>query len=312
MSTIFLDRDAKYYLVDARHKEHSPCLGKTKRKETEVFMRKQQHSLSGKLLTVFLIFLALSITIFMQHPRRVQGAASSTGIWKVYTIPIPVGYSKLIFDDEFNGTTLDTSKWITNAGRGGVCTSVDVGGIACFDPQAVSVSNGSAHIETNRQSINGYSYLAGIINTDTKYYFTYGYFDIRAKMPKGDGLWSGIWLYNTVGDANEIDIVELRGKDPRTAYQTFQGNNVGKTQFNTGGTDWSLAYHDYAVMWQPGLLIFYIDGIERGRVTTAVPSEKMYLMLDSDVGGSTAWSGSPDSSTPFPSYLDVEYVRVYQ
>ena len=65
-------------------------------------------------------------------------------------------------------------------------------------------------------------------------------------------------------------------------------------------------------MWQTGLLIFYIDGIERGRVTTAVPSEKMYLMLDSDVGGSTAWSGPPDSSTPFPSYLDVDYVRVYQ
>ena len=230
-------------------------------------------------------------------------------------IPIPVGYSKLIFDDEFHSTTLDTSKWITNAGRGGVCTSVDVGGIACFDPQAVSVSNGSAHIETNRQSINGFSYLAGIINTDTQYYFTYGYFDIRAKMPKGNGLWSGLWLYNTwtlPNDSNEIDIVELLGKDPTTTYQTFHNYNGGQTQFTSTDTDWTQGYHDYAVNWEPGLLVFYIDGIERGRVTTAVPSEKMYLMLDSDVGGSTAWSGPPDSSTPFPSYLDIEYVRVYE
>jgi beta-glucanase (GH16 family) len=95
-----------------------------------------------------------------------------------------------------------------------------------------------------------------------------------------------------VEDANEIDIVELLGKDSSIAHQTFHGNTVGQTQFNTGGTDWTLAYHTYAVKWQPGPLIFYIDGIERGRVATRVPSEKMYLLLDSDVGGSTAWSES--------------------
>src|SRR5947209_13694270 len=270
------------------------------------------HSFEILLLLVLLIVHPLPALSTQQRQEIRQQAATarhaSEPIW-------PPGVDSswhLVFDDEFNSRTLDSTRWITNAGRGGTCTSVDVGGVACFDSSAISVSNGNVHIEANKERINGMDYLAGIINTDTKYYFTYGYFDIRAKMPKGDGLWGSIWLYNQAGDSNEIDIVELLGKDPTTAHQTMHSTTSGKHQYSSIGTDWTRGYHDYAVKWQPGRLTFYIDGIVGGTVANGVPAEKLFLMVNLDVGGRNTWSGPPDISTPWPSYINIDYVKVYQ
>lgn len=269
------------------------------------------------LLGVLLVELPLTVFLSRQHQQTLQPAATATSsaitnanaTW-------PPGLDRswhLVFDDEFQGATLNTGKWITGANRpGSTCTTVDSGGIACFDQSAVHVDNGAVHIEANREHIKGYAYLAGMINTDTKYYFTYGYFDIRAKVASGHGFWNSLWLYNPSGDANEIDILEYLGKDPTTAHQTIHSTGTPQRQFNTGGTDWSQNYHDYAVKWQPGRLTFYIDGITRGTVTSGVPAEKLFLIADLDVGGSKAWSGPPDGTTPFPGYLTLDYVRVYQ
>jgi beta-glucanase (GH16 family) len=264
------------------------------------------------LLLVLLINHPL-ISLSSQQKQEFRQAAATTLHAPGPILPSGLDSSwHLVFDDEFNGRTLDSTRWITNAGRGGKCTSVDMGGVACFDSSAITVNNGNVHIEANKERINGMDYLAGIINTDTKHYFTYGYFDIRAKMPKGDGLWGSIWLYNQAEDNNEIDIVELLGKDPTTAHQTLHSTTTGKHQYNSIGKDWTRDYHDYAVKWQPGRLTFYIDGVVRGTVTHGVPAEKLFLMSNLDVGGKNAWSGPPDASTPWPSYINIDYVRVYQ
>ncbi len=270
------------------------------------------------ILLLGVIQLVIPLTIFVIQHR--QHAPEHTAIAIVTPSLSKTALSSnldsswhLVFDDEFQGTTLDASKWITNANRpGGSCTTVDTGGIACFDQSAIRVGNGAVQIEANKERVKGYSYLAGIITTDTKYSFEYGYFDIRAKVAKGSGFWNSLWLYNQSGDANEIDILEFLGKDPTTAHQTMHGISTPQRQFNTRGIDWSQDYHDYAVKWQPGRLTFYIDGIARGTVTNGVPAEKLFLIADLDVGGSKAWSGPTDSSTPFPSFLALDYVRVYQ
>jgi beta-glucanase (GH16 family) len=264
---------------------------------------------------LLLVLLIVHMLLDLPSQQRQVIHQQTAPIWHATEPILPPGLDSswhLVFDDEFNGRTLDSTKWITNAGRGGTCTSVDVGGAACFDSSAISVSNGNVHIEANKESINGMDYLAGIINTDTKYYFTYGYFDIRAKMPKGAGLWGSIWLYNQAGDANEIDIVELLGKDPTITHQTLHSPFTRQHQYNSIGEDWTRDYHDYAVKWQPGRLTFYIDGVARGTVTNGVPSEKLFLISSLDVGGRNAWSGPPSVSTPWPSYINIDYVRVYQ
>ncbi|MBL8015490.1 MAG: family 16 glycosylhydrolase, partial [Candidatus Doudnabacteria bacterium] len=64
--------------------------------------------------------------------------------------------------------------------------------------------------------------------------------------------------------------------------------------------------------WQPDALVWYVDGIERWRFIDAanIPSEPMYLLLNLAVGGD--WPGPPDASTIFPSYYEIDYVRVWK
>ena len=78
------------------------------------------------------------------------------------------------------------------------------------------------------------------------------------------------------------------------------------------GPDFSAGWHTFGVEWEPGAIVWYVDGIERWRftVTSRIPNEPMHVLLNLAVGGE--WPGSPDTSTAFPSYYDVDYVRVWQ
>lgn len=82
------------------------------------------------------------------------------------------------------------------------------------------------------------------------------------------------------------------------------------------GSQWTGAaiaggWHRFAIDWRPGRLTWLVDGVERFRVTgRPVPRERMYLVANLAVGGD--WPGSPDSSTPFPSSLEIDYVRVWR
>ncbi len=76
------------------------------------------------------------------------------------------------------------------------------------------------------------------------------------------------------------------------------------------GPDFTKSYHTYAVDWQPNEIVWYVDGVERFHVTENVPSVPMYILANLAVGGD--WPGNPDATTPFPSYMDIDYIRVYQ
>jgi beta-glucanase (GH16 family) len=219
---------------------------------------------------------------------------------------------QLVFADEFDGTVLDDAKWRTDVWSGAQC-SCQQGALSCYIPESVMVSNGACHLQTNQQAApQGHEYIGAIINTDTKYFFTYGYVDVRVKLPKGQGMWPAVWLYNPAYTANEIDIVEFLGGHPTTVYQTFHPLGGGQTQFTAQAADWSLDYHHFAVRWLPGEIVFYIDDVEQGRVTEEVTAERMYLMINNDVGGPSSWGGAVDDSTQFPNFVDVDCVHIYQ
>ena len=84
------------------------------------------------------------------------------------------------------------------------------------------------------------------------------------------------------------------------------------------GRYWSTAYHDFAVLWEPGMLTWFVDGKEFSRTSQHVPSTAAYLVLDNEVGlGDTgprgpngSWAGDP-SGTPFPQVMMVDHVRVW-
>ena len=77
-------------------------------------------------------------------------------------------------------------------------------------------------------------------------------------------------------------------------------------------TDFAKGYHTYAVDWTPDYIAWYIDGVEQYRVTdkSILPSKRMYLIANLQVGGS--WAGSPNASTVFPANYDIDYIRVWK
>ncbi|WP_250292495.1 family 16 glycosylhydrolase [Frankia sp. CiP1_Cm_nod1] len=225
---------------------------------------------------------------------------------------------RLVFGDEFNASVLDPAKWVTNVWQGAQCgaNSGNHGSQNCYSPSAVTQSDGNAHLTASQTpyNFNGriFPYTSGIINSDQQYFFTYGYVDVRARLPKGKGFWPAIWLYNPAYTLDEIDIMEFIGEDQTTIFQTLHTKHGGENQFKTRHADWSADYHNFAARWEPGALTFYIDGVQTGRLTNLVPSEKMYLMVNLDVGGPSSWGGAPNSATRFPSSVDIDYVHIYQ
>ncbi|HEX9013178.1 MAG TPA: carbohydrate binding domain-containing protein, partial [Anaerolineaceae bacterium] len=113
----------------------------------------------------------------------------------------------------------------------------------------------------------------------------------------------------------EIDVTEILGDKPSTTYMTLHYYNTTgayvQTQSQYTGADFSAGYHTFGVDWEPGALVWYVDGVERKRVTdtTAIPHVALYLLANLAVGGT--WPGSPDSSTVFPAYMNIDYIRAW-
>jgi beta-glucanase (GH16 family) len=223
---------------------------------------------------------------------------------------------KLVWREEFNGTELNTQKLYPKIGN--IYWS--------YDPKKVSVSNGNLILTAAKE--NGDVKYGGVLSKG-KYSFMYGYIEIRAKVVKGNGFLSGLWMTGQYNWPPEIDIIEHLGKEPNAIHMNRHCNTnndatcdgksfLGRTWWKTKylkyiGSDWSSGYHTYGMEWTPKYVKWIIDGVERFNITTGVPKEPMWITLslcaDNCAGG---WSGPVDSTTILPNKMYVDYVRVYQ
>jgi beta-glucanase (GH16 family) len=238
--------------------------------------------------------------------------------------PPPGASWNLVFSDGFDGALLNPTTWHTCFWWSTLtCTIESNSELELYNPADVYVADGNLRMRAQRQDMIGwngktYHYTSGMAITGGRKYekppgftFTYGYAEARVKIPKGKGLWPAFWLLPAdYGYPPEIDILEARGSNTNRA-----NFNVHLPGVNTGsgfdGPDFSAGYHTFAVDWQPTVLVFYVDGIERWRYTgPGIPNEPMYLVLNLAVGG--IYDGAPDASTPLPGYFDVDYARVWQ
>jgi beta-glucanase (GH16 family) len=217
----------------------------------------------------------------------------------------PFRGAKLIFDDEFSGDQLDTSYWTTEY-RWGRTNEPE---LQYYSPDAIQVEDGILRITADANQMEGMDYTSGMIASYDRFTFTYGYLEMRAKIPAGQGLWPAFWMHlNDDDQSGEIDIFEFLGHEPNIIHMAYHFPELQQFWFN--GPDYSQDYHTYAVDWQPDHIIWYIDGVERARATNAIPNEPMYIIVNLAVGG--LWPRNPDQSTRFPAYYDVDYIRVYQ
>ncbi len=245
--------------------------------------------------------------------------------------PSQGGNWALIFEDEFDGISIDRDKWTTcywwDAGG---CTNLSSGELEWYQPDDVLVSNGTVKLRAQRRTTTGwkgatFEYTSGIITTGretadrllpAKFLFQYGYVEMRARVPKGKGLWPAFWLLPATHESRpEIDVMEILGHDTSTVHMNYHYRSAFGIRRDRGsdwtGVDMSSGWHTFAVDWRPRAIIWYVDGIERWRFTNAsrLPSEPMYLLANLAVGGD--WAGAPDSSTPFPSYFEIDYIKVW-
>lgn len=220
------------------------------------------------------------------------------------TPPEGTGYGwKLIFSDEFNNTSLDTTKWGYN-----YPWSTHHNHAANMQPSQVSVSNGILTLTAeNRRSIwdpwgvtvDGtywpFDYTSGAIYSKTWIY--QGYFEASLKLSGGIGTWPAFWMLKS-GWPPEIDIMEnpCSSSDviDRYHYYYHYYNGSGNTSFGSyyNASGLSTAYHTYGCEWTSTQLAFYYDNNQRGRWTSSyLPSSSMYMILNLAVGG---WGGTPN------------------
>ena len=190
-----------------------------------------------------------------------------------------------MWSDEFNGTSVDTSKW-NKVGPWGHPIGSNWANFSYLTSN-VSVANGLATITVQK---SGSNWTGGILSTDTTKRFQYGFVEVRAKLPpKGPGFWPGIWLYGAnVTSADELDMMEFLGGDVSTVYQTYHYGSGGQHQVSPKSSDWTADYHLFQMKWEPGRLTYYIDNVQTGSWTASVPARPMYIMLNFDVGGRLA------------------------
>jgi len=238
---------------------------------------------------------------------------------------------ELVFSDEFNGDSLDLSKWNTAYlwGDDLVINSelqhyVDIANDPDFGFNPFTFDGETLAINTIRtpapllERANGQEYLSGVITSYDAFQFTYGYVEARAKVPFGKGYWPAFWLLNAFYDADkpEIDIMEFIGDNQDTVYHTFhyydeEGNLRSTKSEPTFPIDFTADFHTFGAEWSPGTVTFYVDGIARHTINDPKMSqEQMYIIANTAVGG--WWPGDPDENTEFPGRYEIDYIRAYQ
>jgi beta-glucanase (GH16 family) len=158
----------------------------------------------------------------------------------------------------------------------------------------------------------GFSYLSGMINTYPGFNRIYGYWEVRAKMPPGAGMWPAFWLLPyPEGWPPEIDVVEWLGREPRIAHCGTHSTGTPSTQDGSYPIpDGSADFHTYGVDWQANQITFYFDGVNNASFPTPSDMNRpMYAILNLAIGG--GWAGPPDADTVFPASFDVDYLKVW-
>jgi len=233
----------------------------------------------------------------------------------------------LIWSDEFDGPSIDLSKWSFEVGY---IRNNELQYYTDNDSDNAYIENGNLVIEARQEEMDGYAYTSASLNTKGKFSTLYGRIEMRAKLPYGKGMWPAFWTmganYDTVGwpASGEIDIMEMigggKGKDDLVHgtihwQEGIQGHQsmAGTKQLSTG--IFADDYHVFAIDWAPDLVTWYLDGAPYSTAylyTDAMKDEfgkPQFILLNLAVGGN--WPGSPDASTVFPQKYYIDYVRVY-
>lgn len=270
------------------------------------------------------------------------GAAADT------TLNIP-GH-RLVWYDEFQGDAVDTDKWKVNVGANVAYRRASDGRWVephwfddefepwldfrsinderqYYSPGNVTAEDGLLRIRADRETVTdpvgwydpGYHlYTSGKLNTAEQFQFRFGIVRISAKMPEGQGLWPALWMLNAPDPwfwDDEIDIMEGYGSQPTVTtsarhYKLPDGSNTFDANGVDTGRNLQTTFNVYSLDWNADSLRTGINGTEVLVLEHAIPQDPMFLIMNAAVGG--MFDGNPTPATPFPTYFEIDWVRVWQ
>jgi beta-glucanase (GH16 family) len=264
-----------------------------------------------------------------------QTNAQATQLSQAFDTRLVPGWT-LVWSDEFNVPGLpDTSKWDYDTERNRVgWFNNELQYYARDRLQNARVENGRLIITARRERMSGapddggQAYTSARLVTRGKASWTYGFMEVRAKLPCSAGTWPAIWMLGTGGrwpDDGEIDLMEQTGWDKTQvlgtvhtrAYNYFNGSlGVGRGA-STRVADACTAFHNYQVTWTPqhiqigvnGQVYSVFDNPGTGDRTRWPFDQPQYLILNIAMGGSLGGAVPTSFSAD---QMEVDYVRVYQ
>lgn len=243
----------------------------------------------------------------------------------------------LVWQDEFEGDSIDRGKWSYDLGDG--CQiSENLCGWGNNElqyytdrPQNAFVAAGNLIITARKEAplyLGEHQYTSARLVTKNKGDWKYGRMDIRAKLPIGKGIWPAIWMlptdnvYGGWPKSGEIDIMECLGDKPKEVLGTI---HYGHDFWRFNSQYYELAegtfnedFHVFTVLWTEDCILFQVDGENIGEPnnrSTTLPTtwpfdQRFHMILNMAVGGNLP--GNPDNTTVFPQNLFIDYVRVYE
>ena len=244
----------------------------------------------------------------------------------------------LAWSDEFDGprgSPVNATKWVADTGGQGWGNRereyyTSGAGNAALDGAGHLVITARAEPGSPHRCWYGACrYTSARLKTVGRFEPTYGRFEARIRVPRGQGLWPAFWLLGANCDSvgwprcGEIDVMESVGHEPNIVFGTLHGPGYsgggGITMNDTLYTGtFADAFHDFAVEWAPGEIRWLVDEKEYHRLTPAqlpkgaawVFDHPFFLILNVAVGGGRP--GDPDATTTFPQQMVVDHVRVYR
>ncbi len=218
----------------------------------------------------------------------------------------PGGTWKLVFSDHFTGTTLNEAKWSTCYYW--ACTNGGNEELQWYRASQVVVRSGTVSLTVVPERTNDKEYVSGMLSSYGKFSFLYGYAQIVAKLPLGQGLWSSFWTEPENGAwPPEIDVMENWAQaDSVRLYVHYDASNRYDSA-NVLLPTASSAFHTYGVDWEPGSIAWYVDGFLWAHFAVSI-TQPEYLIADLAVDGKLP----PNSAVRYPQSLVIRSIEVWQ
>lgn len=231
---------------------------------------------------------------------------------------------ELTFEDDFDATRLDQSKWMTGYYWGKALmneTYVLAGEKQFYKEENIELRDSVARITTRRENTTGktwdlqhgfitrpFNFTSGLISTGQSFRQKYGKFEAKVRFSAAAPIVNAFWL---VGEtiAPQIDVVKSsvdKGKMVECGLHTLNGNKEAMHKLSkVKGASFAGDFYIYSLEWSPEALVWKINGQEVNRVTSNIPDEAMYLTF------CTTLPKEPDDRL-VPATLEIDWIRCYQ